>query len=736
MRYLMFCLLWSSLVLLAGVPVARTILNTPVYQATASENRCVTGHFTSSVSEQITHLTLWDTSNPVYPRQGFTIISNFTWGQHSFRQPTVKDSLLFYLDSYVLRIVDISNIDIPAQLSQLHVTYMQCFAVWGHYVVIGTTEGAMLVFDIANPSQPAWVSSATVPGCVYRMWVCDDRLGVSCGVLQSNTAKLFNWDAATETFAEETSLESGGVLDYIGTMNGHVVLGTNNGNIRIYNYSPGMVPVLIQDFAGGYNLRQALCSGENFYALGEDNCIRIWEINANDNMVLAGHYDLSHMSMEQGALWEINGDYLLYSVDTVICLILDVSDLSSPPEFVDKYTGDYAINDIVVPEGRSWLYFNYQESLCGVKADSAGRLSEGTDIPDNGEIHRMQEYRQNLYLIVTEDNQLRLRVLNVCDPDDPLLVADMAVNSAQVFTIKDGYLFMGSIISVGKYLLDANGIPVLERTLSYIVPQIDYEVYFLDFDTSGGFDYGIGMWGDIFSGFYPILVYWMPDGSAGFLSPPYLLSKANVIGQYLYLTGKGVNILSLECGIPRLESIQEVNNHTKGVESSLFLDDRYMIECYEVSNQIRIYDLNNPRNPQLIHTIYRAHTSKDLEVIGNYLLCASGDYGIEVYELPIQTESLDETVPAISQLRAWPNPFKDSMTVSVFLDKAFPVRFECFNIRGQKLGSHYVSEARAGENIWSWDGKDQSGTACPAGVYIIRAQTREGVICKKVTRIN
>ncbi len=161
-----------------------------------------------------------------------------------------------------------------------------------------------------------------------------------------------------------------------------------------------------------------------------------------------------------------------------------------------------------------------------------------------------------------------------------------------------------------------------------------------------------------------------------------------------------------------------------------------MIECYEVSNQIRIYDLINPRNPQLIHTIYRAHTSKDLEVIGNYLLCASGDYGIEVYELPIQTESLDETVPSMSQIKTWPNPFKDSMTVSVFLDKAFPVRFECFNIRGQKLGSHYVSEARAGENIWSWDGKDQSGTACPAGVYIIRAQTGEGVICKKVTRIN
>ncbi len=170
MRCKLCCLLALLWVSLNGTPVARTILNTSVTHASASQNRCVTACYSGSVSTQLARITLWDTTNPVYPRQGVTINSNYTWGLYHFRQPTVRDSLLFYMDSFVLRIVDIGNIDLPVTLSQLHVIYTQCFAVYAHYVLMGTTDGTILAFDISNPCQPVYVVPA-------RQWVSSTKCG-------------------------------------------------------------------------------------------------------------------------------------------------------------------------------------------------------------------------------------------------------------------------------------------------------------------------------------------------------------------------------------------------------------------------------------------------------------------------------------------------------------------------------------------------------------------------------
>ena len=199
MRCKLCCLLALLWVSLNGTPVARTILNTSVTHASASQNRCVTACYSGSVSTQLARITLWDTTNPVYPRQGVTINSNYTWGLYHFRQPTVRDSLLFYMDSFVLRIVDIGNIDLPVTLSQLHVIYTQCFAVYDHYVLMGTTDGTILAFDISNPSQPVYVSTSQAVGIINQMWVQGDYLAVNCGFPGNNRASIFAWTPATRT---------------------------------------------------------------------------------------------------------------------------------------------------------------------------------------------------------------------------------------------------------------------------------------------------------------------------------------------------------------------------------------------------------------------------------------------------------------------------------------------------------------------------------------------------------
>jgi len=735
MRYYLILLVSLWIMALSGVPVARTILNSSVTHASASETRCITAYFESSFSEQLNRITLWDTSNPVYPRQGITLACNLTWGLYSFRQPTLKDSLLFYLDSYVLRILDITNVDIPVEISQLQVSYVKCFTLWDHYVLLGTSNGTILTFDVSNPAQPSYVSTTTLSGYIDRMWVCGDKLGVSCGSPINYSARLFAWQPYTASFTELASVISDSRVTYVGEVAGRMVHSTLSGTVLFHSYSAGTPPVLVQSLSGGYNLRQVLAEGDQLYARGEDNIIRIWQMDGSSALTLIGHYDLSHISTEPGLMFELKNDRLIYSVDTMICMILDVSDLSAVPEYVGKYVTGLPINSLAVPQGRNWLYFLCGERLDCLKLDSSGELTPGIGIPDNGYTHRVLEHRQLLYLITTVSSSLRLWIINVQDPENPVLISDTAVASAQVFTIKGDYLYLGSILSVGKYRLNSDGLPLLERTLSYYIQENGYDVYIIDLDQHNGFDYGIGIWGDIFSGYYPILVYWLPDGSSGFISPPYLLYEANVVGDFLLLGGKGINVLSLECGIPRLDNTQELNNHTKGVQSILFIEDRFMMECYEASNQIRIYDLINPRNPMLLHTIYQTHSTQAMGVIGNRLICANGIYGMEVYDLPFTLGSPEDTIPQLPVIAAWPNPFKERIELSFEQDRAAPARIECYNIKGQKVDEQVLRDAKAGENRFSWDGRDLHGNICAPGIYIIRIHSSRGVQSRKITRL-
>ena len=733
MRCKLCCLLALLWVSLNGTPVARTILNTSVTHASASQNRCVTACYSGSVSTQLARITLWDTTNPVYPRQGVTINSNYTWGLYHFRQPTVRDSLLFYMDSFVLRIVDIGNIDLPVTLSQLHVIYTQCFAVYDHYVLMGTTDGTILAFDISNPSQPVYVSTSQAVGIINQMWVQGDYLAVNCGFPGNNRASIFAWTPATQNFTELVSVDAGSNITYVGCMDERIVFQKDDGSVHFYSYGQGSGPTPVLQFAGGYNLRKIRTWRDVYYTFGEDNSIRIWQLAPDNSRIQIGHYDLSHFSLDRGDLFELRDERLIYSVAESICIILDVSDLSAPPEFVDRYVTGTDIASLGIPQDSDDIYFMNEDRLDHLQLSPMGLLSESPAIYNTGYGKRLQRWNQFLYLVQGIQPNYSLSVYDLSDPASPELIWEQPVSSYSVFYVKGDFLYVGPNAVVQKYHLEEDGLPSLEGTFSYTIPDNGELVYFLDMDNYAGCDYGIGVWGNILIGYYPILVYWLPGGSTGFLNPPYLLYTANVVDDLLYLSGNGINILNLEGGIPRLESTVEFSTHTKGLESSFLYEDRYLIECYSASNQIRVYDLLDPHNPVVLHIIYQSHSSKAMGMVGNRLVCANGSYGIEVYDLPLEVENQDDQIPAPPELLAWPNPFRENVNLSFRLDKAGPLKLECYNLRGQKVYTSRIEDAKTGDNHLNWDGRDQHGSPCAPGIYLIRIEGRDISLRKKIT---
>lgn len=75
----------------------------------------------------------------------------------------------------------------------------------------------------------------------------------------------------------------------------------------------------------------------------------------------------------------------------------------------------------------------------------------------------------------------------------------------------------------------------------------------------------------------------------------------------------------------------------------------------------------------------------------------------------------------LSGLMCYPNPFRDRVHIEA--KNSLPAGLAVYNLKGQQVKALQPSS----RNTFSWDGCEQSGTKCPAGVYLIRGQMRHEV---------
>lgn len=81
----------------------------------------------------------------------------------------------------------------------------------------------------------------------------------------------------------------------------------------------------------------------------------------------------------------------------------------------------------------------------------------------------------------------------------------------------------------------------------------------------------------------------------------------------------------------------------------------------------------------------------------------------------------EEQLPTTFKLlQNYPNPFNPSTVISYTLQSASPVELRIFNFLGQEVRALEQANRTAGLHQVQWDGKDNSGTIVPSGVYIYR----------------
>lgn len=77
-----------------------------------------------------------------------------------------------------------------------------------------------------------------------------------------------------------------------------------------------------------------------------------------------------------------------------------------------------------------------------------------------------------------------------------------------------------------------------------------------------------------------------------------------------------------------------------------------------------------------------------------------------------------------SILTCYPNPFTSQTTILTTLDLPGNCMVSIYDFSGRRIRQHLCSSARAGETIFTWDGKDNIGYEVPTGIYVISLESK------------
>jgi len=99
---------------------------------------------------------------------------------------------------------------------------------------------------------------------------------------------------------------------------------------------------------------------------------------------------------------------------------------------------------------------------------------------------------------------------------------------------------------------------------------------------------------------------------------------------------------------------------------------------------------------------------------------------------PSQTNE-DEIIPTPGKLllKAYPNPFKNGVNISIQSGKTAPAAVYIYNIKGQLIRTMETEFSTAIE----WDGRDMHNQSVAAGLYLVRINQDGQEVCRKILKL-
>ena len=103
-------------------------------------------------------------------------------------------------------------------------------------------------------------------------------------------------------------------------------------------------------------------------------------------------------------------------------------------------------------------------------------------------------------------------------------------------------------------------------------------------------------------------------------------------------------------------------------------------------------------------------------------------WNIEILERQDVADNGSQELPAKPTLYPpSPNPFNSHIQIPVYTPDNCKVELSVFDVNGRKITSKILEGISGGNHIWTWHPKD-----CPAGLYLVRMQSRSSTQARKI----
>jgi hypothetical protein len=106
--------------------------------------------------------------------------------------------------------------------------------------------------------------------------------------------------------------------------------------------------------------------------------------------------------------------------------------------------------------------------------------------------------------------------------------------------------------------------------------------------------------------------------------------------------------------------------------------------------------------------------------------------GIDLAQLPVESQSQDTRLRDFHLLPNYPNPFNPATTIRYQLPITANVTLAIYNVDGQHVKTLVNGVQPAGVQSVAWDGRDESGHPASSGLYVYRLCVGDGVLSKKM----
>jgi hypothetical protein len=671
-----------------------------------------------------------------------------------------------YVASYEagFQVVDISDPAHPVTVGSVDTPgAAQDVAIAGNYAYVADGQaGGLQVIDISDPAHPVIVGSLLTPGGPVSVSISGHFAYLAAFRACNGLVIVDISDPTSPTLASGS--DACGTYAYDIAVAGHFAyLADENHGLVVFDVSDPYAPVIVGSLGTEqeyYGVAVAVV-GDIVY-LGTWYDSRWYVIDAADpanlaivNTLLVG---ADHFVIE--GPWAYVGDYsrgiLVFDISNprkpvsagyapmpdktrhvavlggIACVaagehglvVADVSERVAPAaigrgEFPGNTGGELAVSGDIA------IVTNGLETSCSIfdVADPAvPRLLDTVELPQYANVVTIAG---TLAYVADYDNLL---VIDIADPTDAQVVgsASLAHGCASRIIVRDGYAWVANVLfGLKVFSLADPRHPVLvsELALSYGT---------LDVALSGSLAYLSGYMGELFvvdiaNPAAPVLL--------GTLPLAWYADSVAVNGKVAYVACENFGLAVVDITDPAHPTeIGWVSTPFYCVSVTVAGDVAYLVDDHA---GLLVADLKDPRAPRLVSGLPFDDMGRVVESKG-HLFVTVWEQGLLVYPAQCQyVAGSGDPGPAFAGLRlsAYPNPVSRTMSVSFATSRGGPVQGDIYDVAGRLVRRLPATETAGGPHHLQWDGRDDDGRTAPAGVYLVRVTTPDGVATTRVAKV-